>query len=1304
MPTALIREFECSLHPPSNILVPVHVDKIAFKAVLDTAGQVTVFSEAAWGKLHRSASNPREPILLKGAAIEGKMQAQLVRGVSLDIGGFTYDWDCCVAPISDELILGLDFLQFHHALIDLPNSLLSLGDNVIAIQIEPVEAPPPERSQYALKRTVTIQPFSAIRLPCFSFLTPPAEQVLVTVKTPVLGIYAPPIVARNGNALPLLLYNQSPHSLKVNPTDVEVFVEPLGVTPCVREVTDVRSSPPGGALTDPDRSTEVPEHVSKLLERSKTPFSPTEGRQLASLLTEFADVFAISDVDLGCLQGITHRIDTGDASPIKQRMRRTPLGFAAEEDRYLNSMIEHGVIRPSFSAWASPPVLVRKRDGSVRYCVDFRRLNDITKKDVFPLPLIEECVDALAGSKYFSTLDMASGYWQIRVEEEDKPKTAFVTKRGLFEHNRMAFGLCNAPATFQRAMNQVLEGLTWRTVLAYIDDIVVLGDSFDSHLANLRQVFQRFRDYNLKLKPRKCHLFQLQVNFLGRVISSEGIQVDPAKVERIIEWPTPSSAKEVASFLGLVNYHRDHIASYAHLAAPLYQLMKQDAEFIWTGEHTIAFSILKQAIASAPILAYPLPEGQFILDTDASDHAIGAELSQNQGGEVRVIAYSSYVLSPAQRNYCTTRKELLAVVRFTRVFRHYLLGRPFLVRTDHSSLTWLLRFKQIGGQLARWLEELSQYDMTVVHRNGVKHANADALSRIPDRVPYCDCYRAGMSPESLPCGGCKYCSRAHAQWASFEEEVDDVVPLAVRAVHVVDPDSPFPTREWRDRSIEIRREQNEDPDIGPVKRWLASGDPSPRELSLTGPLAKELWSQRNILRLHDGILCRRWVLPHMSGARSASESLSQLVVPRSLVRDVLETYHSLPLAGHPGVDRTLEKIRAHFYWPRMALDCKVYVATCAACSRNKKPSVRARAPLGSYHAGGPMERIHIDLLGPFPSSKAGNKYVLMVIDQFTKWLEAFAVPDQTTETVARVLVDEVFARLGAPGELHSDQGRNFQSDLFNSVCDLFQVTKTRTTPYRPCSNGQVERMNRTLLQMVRCFLQDDQTEWDSQLPQLAGAMRASVNRSTGFTANMLMLGREVSLPTDLRLPSPAAPPVDPATHLGRLQETLLRVHQAARENLQVAQRYQKNFYDQKARVRSYEVGDLVYVLDSSTQKGVAKKLSPVWEGPFLVTGSPATHLYHVRGPRRSRVLHHDRLKPFHEEVLPMWVRRARHHLLPGQTLPTSSTEPDPPSPPQADPIDNILPDLQILFQSPLVPPPVQQTASGRTVKLPARFL
>ena len=289
----------------------------------------------------------------------------------------------------------------------------------------------------------------------------------------------------------------------------------------------------------------------------------------------------------------------------------------------------------------------------------------------------------------------------------------------------------------------------------------------------------------MKLKLRKCKFLQTEVPFLGKLATQKGLAVDPKKVEAVVTWPVPTCKKEVESFLGFVNYHRNHIKEYAQLAAPLYEITGKK-EFHWGESQQRSFEALREALVCAPVLAYPNTDDPFILDTDASGTTIGAELIEVQNGEERVIAYGSFALTPAQRKYCTTKLELLALVRFTREYRHYLLGRKFVVRTDHSSLTWLMRFCHVEGMLARWLEELSQYDMVIQHRKGVQHGNADPLSRRPDDLKYCDCYEAGVTLKSLPCGGCSFCTRLHNQWARFEADVDDVVPLAIRRITLED--------------------------------------------------------------------------------------------------------------------------------------------------------------------------------------------------------------------------------------------------------------------------------------------------------------------------------------------------------------------------------------------------------------------------------------------------------------------------------------------------------------------------------------
>ena len=911
------------------------------------------------------------------------------------------------------------------------------------------------------------------------------------------------------------------------------------------------------------------------------------------------------------------------------------------------------MIQESNSEWASAPVLVRKKDGTVRYCVDFRVVNDLTVKDAYGIPSISQCLDQLEGCTMYSCLDLASGYHQILIDERDRHKTAFITKFGLFEHKRMAFGLCNAPSTFSRVIGHVLRGLTWKQVLAYLDDVIVLGRGFDDQLGNLRMTFDRFRRYNLKLKPKKCDLFCTEVTFLGKKVSPEGVAVNPINIEKVQKWPLPRCKKDVEKFLGFANYHREHIKEFSHIASPLYGLTKRGTSFVWCKTHQTAFDHLVKCLTTAPVLAYPNPRDLFILDTDASDECIGAELVQIQDGIERVISYGSFVLTPEQRKYCTTRKELLAVVRFTRQYRHYLLGQRFLIRTDHNSLTWLLRFKNADGQLARWLEELSQFDMAIIHRKGVRHTNADGLSRIPDTLDYCDCYRAGIDISVLPCApnNCQFCKRAQSQWRRFEDDVDDVIPLALKSVIRTVQSKTTWVEGYSQEDLCLLQEG--DGDIAKLRRWLGDDNPpTQHELKLSSPAVRYFWIRLDQLVVRDNLLHFR--------VEESGIIRSLLIVPHALRQAILHLNHDVPGAGHLGISKTTHRVRKSFMWYGLTTDVVVYVKSCSVCNRNKKANVKAKASLGTYHAGYPGDRVHVDILGPFTLSHQGNQYVLMVVDQFTKWLECFPLPQQSAEVVARTIVDGFIARLGCPIEIHTDQGRQFEGSLFAAVCDLLEVSKTRTTPYHPSSNGQVERYNRTLLQMIRCHIKGNPGTWDECLQQLAGAVRSTINRQTGFTPNMMMYGREVVHPADLMLGTFSSRPhyASAAPYVKDLRHNLEKVHARARLHLESSQARQKKDYDFKLRENRYQVGDVVYQLDSSRKKGQSPKLKPIWKGPFLVVTIVANHVYRLASRKKETTVHHDRLKLCEDRDLPLWLKRRRHVVL-GENLPLSLENPPP---------------------------------------------
>ena len=1108
----------------------------------------------------------------------------------------------------------------------------------------------------------------------------------------------------------------------------------------------------------------MPEHLQELYSSSCANLSEEQKCQLAQLLIEFQDVFAKDQFDLGDFHDIEHTIDTGNARPVMHRIRRTPVCFAGEEEEHLQKMLKAGVIQESISDWASAPVLIRKRDGTVRWCIDYRALNLVTVKDVYPLPLVDDCLDTLAGSVWFSKLDANSAYFQVRVKEEDRKKTAFITKYGLFEHVRMGFGLCGAPATFARAMNLILRGLNWKTVLAFLDDVVVLGKDFNDHLANLREAFERFRKHGLKLKPKKCTFFQKEVEFLGRQVSSNSLAMSDQDVAVVKEWPVPDCAKKVERFMGLVNYHRGFIKNFSKIATPLYAVTGKQA-FVWGQEQAEAFATLKERLTTPPVLALPNQNDSFILDTDASDYAIGAELIQVQGGKEKVIAYGSFALTKEQRRYCVTRKELLAVVRFTRQFRHYLLGKPFVVRTDHSSLRWLMNFREPQGQLARWLEELSQYNMVLQHRAGREHLNADALSRVTLNSETCEALRAGIRPGQLPCRGCKYCVTAHERWEPFFAEVDEAVPLvtcnkrhtllvvkqqggavirsqegtgeivygedesldsrsgeasergcAARAVEldsnkclsedrifstvkgselpessddsiwmdgIVDPgdlarassaleeipwessvishedciasvnlvatraskgatsdsaqhsqvvsdnSSASSSNSWGFSIADLKEAQGQDSDLGLVLDWLGRKlEPDPSALFRASPSTKSYWLNKELLTLIDGVLYQ---------CDKHSEE-KRLVLPVGLRGKALEWNHDLPSAGHQGESRTRDRMREKFTWFGMGKDVSNYVAGCAQCNQNKGTTRQGKCRMTEYQAGAPMERVHIDFLGPLPKSPRGNEYVLMIVDQFTKWVECIPVPNQSAEETARAAVDGFFARFGTPFQIFSDQGRNFESKLFTELCRVLEIHKARTTPYRPSSNGQVERYNRTLMDAVRCFIGKSQKQWDLHLQQIAGALRSSVNRMTGFTANMMMLGREVNTPAGLMFPCKAVERQTTEVYTRELLSIMEKAHETARQVMKATSKRMKRNYDLRILERTYQVGDPVYLLDTAVTKGRCKKLSPLWKGPGVIVAKLSAFIFRVKLRNSVFVANHDRLKLCRDREIPQWIK------------------------------------------------------------------
>ena len=1163
--------------------------------VLDTGAAVTLLHKNVWDRAKAPGTKLKPwdgPRLVRanGTAVVVHGYATL----PIQLADKTYSTCVVVAEsLTAEGILGLDFLESNECTVETGKRLLRFPKSGIAVPIcrpeELVERP----------HTVGVVLQETLRIPARSEMEVmagiPANGTLLVENEPMAKL--PVMVAR---AVVCPDASEAPVRL-LNPTSEAVTVY-KGTKIAVAEALDesnVRTIAAVSTAARPRQDTKCEAEKQKFLteavERAGENLSGVEMEQLLLLLQEYGDVFAASQSDFGRTGEVHHEISTGNAPPIRQRVRRIAPSQRAEAKKLLKEMLEKDVIQPSSSPWASPIVLVSKKDGSTRFCVDYRKLNSLTRKDAYPLPRVDDTLDTLAGAKWFTTLDLISGYWQVEMSCKDREKTAFCTPEGLFEFKVMPFGLCNAPATFQRLMDMILAGLQWSNCLVYLDDVIIVGKTFEDHLCNLRDVLERLRSAGLTLQPAKCAFCRKEVHFLGHIVSERGVATGPAKTEKVVKWPEPVSLREIQQFLGLTNYYRRLVEGYANIAKPLHRLTEKTSEFKWTKECQEAFEELRRRLVSTPVLAFPDYSRPFILDTDASDLGIGGVLSQVQSdGSERVIAYASRVLSKAERRYCVTRRELLAVVTFARHFRPYLLGRHFTLRTDHGSLTWLRNFREPEGQLARWLEQLQEYDFDIVHRQGRKHGNADALSRLP----------------------CRQCGR--------ENHSGTEANVASVSINNCDQSLEGHTRE------ELRQLQQKDPSVGPILRDLETHQkPTPDEAKSMSNNARRLVQMWDQLEMKDGLLWRNFE------DHGGTMTRRQLVVPRVLREEILQELHAGAIGGHLGEEKTLGRLKERFYWPGHWNEVRDWCRTCASCATRKTAAPKRRAPLQSIKVGYPMQLVAVDILGPLPESDHGNSYVLVAADYFTRWTEAYAIPNQEAKTVAEKLTNELFFRFSPPEQLHSDQGRQFESELIAEVCKLLQIQKTRTTAYHPQYDGLVERFNRTLLDMLATCTKDHPFDWENHIRKVCMAYNTSVQSTTGYTPFYLMFGRQAKLPVDLMYGTDRPLEMSPDGYAAELRKTLTEAYDRVRESMGTQLGRQKEFYDQKVHGQPFKDNDRVWLHSPAVPRRKSRKLHHPWSGPWQVVKrlSDATYrIQNLQQRRRRLVVHFDRLKPCAENI------------------------------------------------------------------------
>ena len=899
---------------------------------------------------------------------------------------------------------------------------------------------------------------------------------------------------------------------------------------------------------------------------------------------DFADVFSEEDAySLPPHREFDLKIETieGEVPPIGHIYSLSQAELSALRD-FIDKNLKANFIYPSRSSHGAPILFVKKKDGTLRLCVDYRGLNRITKKDRYPLPLIADLLDAPGKARIYTKLDLRHAYHLLRIAPGDEWKTAFRSRYGSYEFRVVPEGLTNAPSAFQRFLNSIFADLLDVTVVVYLDDILIYSDDPAHHTKHVREVLRRLRAAGLYCKLPKCEFSVTTCEYLGYILSPDGFRMSPDKISAITDWPVPRKVKDVQSFLGFCNFYRRFIYGYSDLTIPLTRLTRSNVRWEWSTGCQDAFETIKKAFVCAPLLTHWIPDRPIIVENDASDYAIASILSiLCDDGEVRPVAFRSRSLRPSELNYDTHDKELLAIFDAFTHWRHYLegAGTPIDVVTDHKNLEYFATTKILTRRQARWSETLCRFNMIIRFRPGRLGGKPDALTRRWDVYPKeGDRAFSQVNPQNFR----PIFTQDQLSASLRSTLLEDVV---LRASIVIDIDQ---------LHADIIAHLPDDPAsvAGIASAKLASGSGSTSRWSL---------DSSGLLRYDKHI----WV-PKTSGS-----------TPDELRVRVLQFKHDHILSGHFGQNRTLALVRREYTWPECRMFVRDYCKSCITCRRNKAPRHKPYGllrplpvPLRPWHS------ISMDLIEQLPTS---GEYdcILVIVDRSSK--QVILIPCDVhlnSPQLARLFLIHVFSKHGVPSHVTSDRGREFVSAFFRSIAELLDMKLHFTSGWHPSADGQTERMNQTVEQYIRIFCSYQQDDWDKLLPLAEFALNNAPNASTGISPFYANKGYNPAITVH--------PERDVAeTHARDYAVNLQDLHQFLREQITFAQTRYKETADKRLLIDpDIKVGEKVFIsMKTLTTIRPTRKFSETFAGPYEVIGKPSAASYTIRLPKSMAGVH-----------------------------------------------------------------------------------